>query len=865
MVKKLHTQFYRLSLAIVIAAVCGAPWVFGQAQPRTYPSAKRPLEANAYLPPAPGSTPWAPAWSPDGKWIAVGMSGSLWKVERTSGVAYELTYDKKYHASPSWSPDGRWIIFTADDGGSTIQLEILNVETGQTHALTNDAFVYTDPVFSPDGRRVAYVSTNPSGYLHVYVRPIKDGNWSSPPIAVTEGSEVRRDGEPPPALYIEPTWTRDGKELLIVSNRNVKEIPGASDLANSLSGEILSAPAVAGGIDQARTVVAGAESYYRTRPDVSMDGTRLVFSSTRGSAEEFHNLYFQSLAGGEPAKLTFFAHDAFHPRWSPDGEWIAYISNQHGLPQLALLETFYGEQKTLRIVDRRWKRPMAILSVRTVDAATGEVVPSRIHLTTSDGKFYAPPEAFALMSRVGDRAFHAPGTFTVAVPVGKVHLTAVKGFEFWPETTDVDLKAGEETTATLNLKRMSHLAARGWYNGSMHSHMNYEGSFHQTPDTYLMIAAAEGEDVVTTHVVDYGSRILDYQYFVKGGGPHPRSTPERLLMVGQEARPPLYGHLFLFGLKDHLLSPVRWGGTGGSSLYPTPTDIFRKARTQCATVGYDHGFGGETDPLEGNLGAAAGLLVDAALRTADVVTWNGAARGGFFPLYAVWNNGLKVTAIGGEDAIANAQQRRVLSGATRTFVFTGERGLNMDAWLTSLRAGHAFVSTGPLVQLVVNGSIPGDEVFLPAGGGMVDIDTSVRSITPLDKVLLVFNGTVIEEIPVSADRKSADFRKSIRVTQSGWYHLRAEGRPADRFPLDADYAQAFTNPIWVKVGTQPIRNRASAEYGVRWIDKLQQMATALSLWRSPAEKDHVLGVFDEARQIYHRLASEATSATPSRP
>ena len=47
---------------------------------------------------------------------------------------------------------------------------------------------------------------------------------------------------------------------------------------------------------------------------------------------------------------------------------------------------------------------------------------------------------------------------------------------------------------------------------------------------------------------------------------------------------------------------------------------------------------------------------------------------------------------------------------------------------------------------------------------------------------------------------------------AGVYHLRAEGRPADRFPLDADYAQAFTNPIWVQVGTQPIRNRAAAEY-----------------------------------------------------
>ena len=36
---------------------------------------------NYYLPPAPSASAWAPAWSPDGKWIAVAMQGSIWKVE----------------------------------------------------------------------------------------------------------------------------------------------------------------------------------------------------------------------------------------------------------------------------------------------------------------------------------------------------------------------------------------------------------------------------------------------------------------------------------------------------------------------------------------------------------------------------------------------------------------------------------------------------------------------------------------------------------------------------------------------------------------------------------------------------------------
>src|SRR4051794_12432037 len=68
-----------------------------------------------YLSHAPNTTPWWPSWSPDGKWIAVAMYGSIWKVDPGTGDAYELTYNRKLHSSPAWSPDGKWILYTADD------------------------------------------------------------------------------------------------------------------------------------------------------------------------------------------------------------------------------------------------------------------------------------------------------------------------------------------------------------------------------------------------------------------------------------------------------------------------------------------------------------------------------------------------------------------------------------------------------------------------------------------------------------------------------------------------------------------------------------------------------------------------------
>jgi hypothetical protein len=204
--------------------------------------------------------------------------------------------------------------------------------------------------------------------------------------------------------------------------------------------------------------------------------------------------------------------------------------------------------------------------------------------------------------------------------------------------------------------------------------------------------------------------------------------------------------------------------------------------------------------------------------------------------------------------------RSKLVGSTRTYVYTGDRGLDADAWFEGLRRGRAFVTTGPLVELTVNGRIPGEDVKLPASGGDAAIVARVRSITPLESVALIFNGEVVEKIPLSADRKSAQFSKTLKATRSGWYHLRAEGNPKERYPLDTTFAQGFTNPVWVTVGDRPVRSAAAANYCLKWIDKLQQLAEAWPGWRSQKEKDHVYAQFDEARAVYRKFLQEAPAS-----
>jgi TolB protein len=806
---------------------------------------------NYYLPPAPSSTPWYPSWAPDGGHVAVAMSGSIWSVELSTGVATELVSGPAYYSSPSYSPDGRWLVYTADDHGRSINLEAASLETGARHTLTEGGEVYADPSFSPDGTRIVYVSTGPTGYFNVYIRGIAEGSWTGPAEAVTTDHSFGKDrlyfGSED--IHISPAWFPSGEELLLVSNRDVP----------LGSGNVFRVPARTAGFED-RVPVLVEQTLYRTQPDVSPDGHRFIFSSTRATADQFNNLYLQPTVGGEPYKLTFYEHDAFHPRWSPDGEWIAYIDNRNGLPQLKLLETYGGKVVDVEITERRWKRPVGTLRVRTV-GPTNMLVASRIHLKASDNKFYAPTDAYARISQRGrDWIFQHPGSFEVELPVGPVELTAVKGFENAPVTRTAEIRGGETTELTLRLEPVIDMAANGWFNASTHVHLNYAGNMHNTLENLMMVSDAEDQDLVLEEIANKDNRVLDHQFFVPGGGPHPLSTPERVLVVGEEYRPPFYGHVFLFGLRDHLISPFTTGyeGTAIESLYPSNTDIFRKAKAQGAWTGYQHPFF-FGDPLETGLGNSKGFLVDAALGTIDALEWS-VSQNGYAPLYAAWNNGLRVTVVGGEDSIGNLHQTALVA-SVRTYVKTASGTLSMKEWFEGMAAGHAFMTTGPLIDFEVNGRISGEEVAIDSGEE-VTVRFTVTSITPLEKAELIFNGEVVAEIPFTGERTRLSFERTFRPERSGWYHLRVNGKPGEQFPLDIPWAQALTNPVWITVDGAPVRSAAAADYGIAWVDKLQEMAEAWPGWRSQREKDHVYAQFEEAREVYRRLKWEAGGSPP---
>jgi hypothetical protein len=157
----------------------------------------------------------------------------------------------------------------------------------------------------------------------------------------------------------------------------------------------------------------------------------------------------------------------------------------------------------------------------------------------------------------------------------------VKGFEYEPSKQTIQVKAGEIHSVTLTLKRMTNLKAKGWYSGSNHVHMNYAGNLHNTPENLFMMNAAEDADFISWQIANKDNRILDYQHYTPGQSQHPLSTKDRIMHVGQEYRPPFWGHISLFNLRDHLISPFVTVTKEPRSESSSPnTDIFVMQRSK---------------------------------------------------------------------------------------------------------------------------------------------------------------------------------------------------------------------------------------------------------------------------------------------
>ena len=800
------------------------------------------------------SGPSSVAWSPDGAELVYSMQGSLWRQRTDSQEAKQLTDGPGYDFQPDWSPDGRSIVYTSYRNDA-LELWLLDVASGATHALVADGAVNLDARWSPDGKQLAYVSTAHEGRWHVYLLPMQPGGAAGPPARITED----RDSGLPRYYYsrfdhyLSPTWSPDGRELILVGNRG--HIWGSGGLWRMEARP--GAPA---------REIRDEETTWKARPDWARDGKRVVYSSYLG--RQRNQLWLTTSDGGDAFQLTYCDCDHTAPRWSPDGRRIAFISNEAGNTSLRIVTVPGGTVQTLQAVTRARLRPTGRLVLTVLDAAGGST-PARVSVTGADGRGWAPDDAgvwrhaddaFDRSERSFERSyFHTSRPAVLELPAGKYTVEVTKGLEFARQVREIEVMAGRSTPASFRLSRLMDLPARGWWSGDLHVHMNYGGSYRNDPARLRFQAEAEDLHVVENLIVNKEQRIPDVAQFQAGGRPDPISTARTLIKHDEEYHTSYWGHTAHLGLTEHLILPnyAAYANTAAASLFPDNSTVFDLTHAQRGITGYVHPYDAVPNP------AATGALthalpVDVALGKVDYLE-----VGGFSDHLAtaeVWyrllNAGFRIPAGAGTDAMANFASLHGPVGMNRVFVRSGP-SLEYRGWLAALKAGRTFVSNGPLLAFSLNGREAGAELRFPAGVHQVTARVSLRSNVPVERLEIVANGVVVTPIPLAADGKSADATIPLPVTRSAWVTLRAYSRKSAPEVLDL-YPFATTSPLYVLVGDQPIRSPEAARWFVSWIERLEMAASAHAGWNDAAERAEVLGRLGKAKAEFLRRAAEGS-------
>ena len=109
----------------------------------------------------------APAWSPDGRRLAVVLSkeggSQIFMVNADGSGLQRLTTNSGINTEPFFSPDGQALYFTSDRGGSP-QIYRASVSGRGAQRKSFDGKYNVSPRISPDGKTMAFISRRDGGF-----------------------------------------------------------------------------------------------------------------------------------------------------------------------------------------------------------------------------------------------------------------------------------------------------------------------------------------------------------------------------------------------------------------------------------------------------------------------------------------------------------------------------------------------------------------------------------------------------------------------------------------------------------------------------------------------------------------------------
>jgi serine/threonine protein kinase/Tol biopolymer transport system component len=269
-----------------------------------------------------------PAWSPDGKSIAVSAGNNAAGKEMTvvavnveDGTERPLTSEKWLGVSHlSWLGDGSGLVMNAVDEARLSQLWHLPYPEGESRRMTNDLNSYMGASLATGTGDLVTVRHDQSS--NIWVTP-----GAAPSTRALRGGAMAIDtAQAKPitsgaAKYYGGTWTPDGKIVYV------------SDASGNRDLWIMNQD---GSNQKQLTSDAGSHS----GPTVSPDGRYIVFVSDRKDAR--HNLWRVNIDGGNATQLTTGSFD-LNPTFSPDGKWVIFASTREKHPNLWRVSIDGGE------------------------------------------------------------------------------------------------------------------------------------------------------------------------------------------------------------------------------------------------------------------------------------------------------------------------------------------------------------------------------------------------------------------------------------------------------------------------------------------------------------------------------------------
>jgi Tol biopolymer transport system component/DNA-binding winged helix-turn-helix (wHTH) protein len=295
--------------------------------------------------------PSNPQWSPDGREIAFARCSSerdgVYTVPALGGPERRLTNSpcRDWAAGrPTWTPDSKAMVMLDQCvPGGPRAVVLFSFATGEKRCLAAGSHgdFGSDDALSPDGRTVAFFRQTDAGYCELYAVPLTGG----PPRRLLSTS----------THFWTPMWTPDGKYIVLYSLRGNMVRPWRVPVAGGPVEPDMVYPGV-GSISQdgrrlAYVEEGGSSSHphlnaviwradlskeggpvLRTRKliysqfledsaEPSPDGTRLALQSGRSGTEQ---IWLNSADGDHPVQLTNMGWHSGTPRWSSDGQWIAF-------------------------------------------------------------------------------------------------------------------------------------------------------------------------------------------------------------------------------------------------------------------------------------------------------------------------------------------------------------------------------------------------------------------------------------------------------------------------------------------------------------------------------------------------------------